>query len=170
MIFPVSVGDFQRVSLVRYDADGLDVSAGYNLVTSLDGIVATVYVYPAPSLVSIGSPSEAVASARTTLCDSEFERRKREIISTHPGANLIAQQDVASPQGSEAVPGKMAAYEFEDVFWNKRQSLQSELYVYCYVGGKWAFEYRFTSPKSSSAADMIPAFMKALTWTISAKS
>lgn len=53
---PESIAGFQRDAVFRYDEDGLDVSAGYNLVTPSQHIAATVYVYPAPSLVSIGSP------------------------------------------------------------------------------------------------------------------
>jgi hypothetical protein len=46
MRFPSRVRDFHRVDLVRYDRDGLDVSAGYNLHRGLGGVAATIYVYP----------------------------------------------------------------------------------------------------------------------------
>src|SRR5688572_5900640 len=64
MTFPIAVGDFQRGAVQRYDREGLDVSAGYNLFDSRRQIIATVYVYPAPSLLSIGSPPQTVDSAR----------------------------------------------------------------------------------------------------------
>ena len=76
MTFPTTVGDFQRASITRYDAAGQDMGAGYNLLAPGWAVAATVYVYPAPSLISIGSPSDVVASARATLCKTEFERRK----------------------------------------------------------------------------------------------
>ena len=166
MSFPASVGEFRRVTLVRYDADELDVSAGYNWGSQATEIVATVYIYPAPSLISIGSPPDVVASARTTLCNGEFERRKKEIVASHPGAMLISEGDVPTPQPGPTIPGKIASYEYEDAFQGVRQRLHSELYVYCYVGGKWAFEYRFTSPKDFPARDAISNFMAGLTWTV----
>jgi hypothetical protein len=42
---PESVAGFQRDGVTRYDADGLDVSGAYNLVTPSRRIAVTVYVY-----------------------------------------------------------------------------------------------------------------------------
>jgi hypothetical protein len=170
MAFPLAVGSFQRVNLTRYDAEGLDVSAGYNLLTAGAGIAATVYVYPSPPLVSIGSPNDVVASARATLCKNEFEARKREIVVAHPGAKLVRESDAPLPQGGPPNPGKMAAFDYEEVFAGQQQPLHSELYVFCYIGGKWTVKYRFTSPKSFDATDAISDFMARLRWTISTAS
>jgi hypothetical protein len=49
------------------------------------------------------------------------------------------------------VPGEMAAFKYDDLFRGQRRPLRSELYVHCYVGGKWAFEYRFTYPERVNA-------------------
>src|SRR5260370_37322414 len=80
--------------------------AGYNLLAPGRAVAATVYVYPAPSLISIGSPSDVVASARATLCKTEFERRKGELIGAHPGARQIGEKDAPLPQGGPPLPGK----------------------------------------------------------------
>lgn len=64
----------------------------------------------------------------------------------------------------------MATFEYDDLFAGQQQALRSELYVFCYVGEKWAFEYRFTSPKSVDATATISAFMAALPWTVSPDS
>src|ERR1700687_3973353 len=53
---PEHVDGFRRGAVLRYDAEGLDVSAAYNCVNASHPMWATVYVYPAPSLISIGSP------------------------------------------------------------------------------------------------------------------
>ncbi len=60
----------------------------------------------------------------------------------------------------------MAAFEYDDLFAGARLPLHSELYVFCYVGGKWAFEYRFTSPRNFAATEAIAAFMMKLPWTV----
>jgi hypothetical protein len=54
----------------------------------------------------------------------------------------------------------------DGVFARVTQPLHSSLYVYCYVGGKWAFEYRFSSPRAVDVDGAISAFMAALTWTV----
>ena len=143
------------------------MGAGYNLLAPGWAVAATVYVYPAPSLISIGSPSDVVASAHATLCKTEFERRKGgELIGAHPGARQIGEKDAPLPQGGPPLPGKMAAFEYDDLFAGARLPLHSELYVFCYVGGKWAFEYRFTSPRNFAATEAIAALMMKLPWTV----
>ena len=161
---PESVGVFQREMLTRYDANGLDVSAGYDLVTPSNHIAATVYVYPAPRLVSIGSPPDVIAEAKAHLAESEFERRQREIHQVHPDAMLIEQHDTVRTEDGLSYPGKMAIYEYEDLFAGSRQILRSELYVFCYIGGKWAVEYRITRPKAEQADQQIQQFIDNWNW------
>lgn len=164
MAFPLAVGEFKRSGLYRFDRDERDVSAGYNLLTETSGIVATVYVYPSPPLPAGSRTDEARAKA----CQGELDRRKQEVYSYHPGAVLIAEKDVTLPQGGKVHPGKLAIFEFEASFRGERQALHSELYVFCYVAESWAFEYRFTTPKTFDYAGPIADFMRALPWTLRA--
>jgi len=106
MTFPPAVGDFERVKITQYDAAGEDVGVGYNLVSPIAGIAATVYVYPAPSLLSIGSPPDVVASARGTLCNNEFARRKKELVDAHSGARLIQERAAPPPGGGPQIPAR----------------------------------------------------------------
>lgn len=167
MRFPDAVGDFQRSQIFRYDAKGLDVSAGYNLASTAGFMVATVYIYPAPSLVSIGSPPDVVASARETLCRNEFEHRKREVFNAHPGARLIREEGIAPPHPGTSTAGRRAVFEYDASFAGGQQPIHSELWIFCYIGGKWALEYRFSSPLSVDAGPVISAFMATLPWPIS---
>ena len=164
IVMPESVAGFQREAIFRYDADGLDVSAAYNFVTVSHRIAATVYVYPAPSLVSIGSPPDVVAGARAHLTEGEFERRKQEIQHAHPGAALIEQRDTFRTESGQSYPAKLAVFEYEDVFAGSRIPVRSHLYVFCYVGGKWAVEYRFTRPKGEDADREIQGFIQKWSW------
>ena len=166
MAFPPAIGDFKRAQIVRYDQAGLDMSAGYNFESPDSDSVATVYVYPAPSLRSFGSPAHVVQSARAKLCADEFQRRQREVMAFHPDARLVSEEAVGRPQAGPAVEGKKASYEFDAALRGRRQSLHSDLYVYCFVADKWAFEYRFTSERNPDSSARIAAFMKALVWTI----
>jgi hypothetical protein len=162
--FPEDVAGFRRGAVTRYDADGLDVSGAYNLVTSSHRVAATVYVYPSPSLTSIGSPPEVVARARAHLADSEFERRKQEIQHAHPGAVMVEQRDISRAESGKQYAGKLAVFEFDDAFGDSKVPVRSRLYLFCYVGGYWTVKYRFTHPKSENADREIEEFIQKWSW------
>lgn len=168
MRFPAAVNDYQRGEIMRFDAAGLDVGVNYLRRREADAsVVATVYIYPAPALVTIGSPADVVATARDRLCRNEFGRRKRELVAFHPQARLLEECDARAPESLPPVPGRMAVYEFEEPFAGRSQLLRSELWVFCYVTPKWAIQYRFTSPKSAEAESAIRDFMTTLPWSVS---
>lgn len=161
---PESVGSFQRDTVSRYDADGLDVSVAYNLVTQFHQIAATVYLYPSPSLTSIGSPPEVVAGARAYLTEAEFEHGKQEIQQAHPGAALVEQRDISQIESGQTYAGKLAVFEYDEVFAGSRMLVHSRLYLFCYVGGKWTVKYRFSHPKNEDADREIQEFIQKWSW------
>jgi len=169
MNFPAAVGDFRRVTLLRYDSETRDVSAYYFMPAPSGGIAATVYVDPAPPLVPVGTPADLPA-ARAISCESEVDRRKREIYNLHPSAKLLQEKDVSLVQGGASHRGKAAEFDYDDVFGGQRQALHAEVYLFCYVGRSWALEYRFTTPKTFDVGGRIAAFMKTLPWTVAAGS
>jgi len=164
IVLPESIGGFPRCTVQRYDVDGLDVSAGYNYTSILHPMVATVYIYPAPGLVSIGSSPETVANARALLTDSEFAKRKQEILSVHPDAKLIDECDTTRTEKGKSYPGKMAVFEFEDVLFGSKTPLRSRLYLFCYIGGKWTVKYRFTHPRTVEVDEEIEEFIQSIRW------
>jgi hypothetical protein len=166
MTFPVAVGEFQRGMLQRYDEDGLDVGAGYNVYDSRRQIIATIYVYPAPPLVSIGSPSGTVASARAFLAKNEFEARKREIMQPRPGARLIEDTEISIPIGGNVRIGRMATFEYDEQFAGRQQSLRSHLCMFNFVGGKWALKYRITYPRGLEATREIDSVLRGVPWNV----
>lgn len=161
---PESIGEFQRGEVVRYDAEGLDVSAAYNCLNALHPMAATVYVYPSPSLTSIGSPPEVVEGARAQLTENEFEGRKLEILRAHPGAKLIEERNTTRTESGQSFPGKLAIFEFEEAFAGSRTPVRSHLCLFCYVGGKWTVKYRFTHPKAVDGDKEIQEFIRRLSW------
>jgi hypothetical protein len=169
MAFPAAVADFRRVTLLRYDSETRDVSAYYFMPDPSGGVAATVYVDPTPPLVPVGSPADLPA-ARQVSCESEADRRKREIYNLHPSAKLLQERNVTLIQGGTPRHGKVAEFDYDDEFGGQRQALHAEVYLFCYVGSRWALEYRFTAPKTYDASGRIAAFMKTLPWTIPAGS
>lgn len=96
--------------------------------------------------------------------EREFERRQQEIQHVHPGATLIKERDVTRTEGGQSYPEKLAIFEYQDIFAGSRMAVRSRLYVYCYVGGKWAVEYRFTHPKNEDASREIGQFIEDWHW------
>jgi len=164
MMFPLTVGEFRRGSITRYDARGFDVSVGYNLYQLPKAVAATIYVYPSPSIVSIGSPANVVESARSTLCQNEYEARKREVLGAHPGANLLTEDVIGSPNNGVAASGKSATFEYEEIFAGVRQPIHSRLDMFCYIGGKWTVKYRFTYPAAFDAKQELDMFIEKVPW------
>lgn len=161
---PPSVGPFRRVSILRYDVQGSDVSAGYNLPDPLHPATATVYVYPAPRVTAIGSPPEVVAQARTAMMQREFDARVEEILRSHAASKLIEVKSVTLVQAGRTYPGVMATFEYEEVFASRRQLLSSRLYLFGYIDGQWDVAYRFSYPKDSDLSGRIDQFMKDWAW------
>ncbi len=98
MVFPVAINDFQRVNIVKYAAGGSDESGGYNRVVPDGEIIATVYFFRSPSLVSIGSPQDVVDDARPRLCQSQFHGVEQEVIAAHPDAQRLSEEPVLLEQ------------------------------------------------------------------------
>jgi hypothetical protein len=164
MTYPPAVGRFTRTYLRQYDDAGYDVSVGYEFRSSHGRIVATVYVYPAPSVV--GSPSGDEATIRAELTDREFRARQLEILQATPGAKLIGEGNATLTQGAVRYTGKKAEYRLERLFSDQRQQLGSELYLFCFVGGRWTLKYRFSYPVAFDAEREIATFMQGLAVTI----
>lgn len=162
MIFPFMVDDFRRDVVQRYNQEGSDVSVGYNLVNSQSRIAATIYVYPAPKLVSVGSTSETIAAARAELTKREFETRKREVWIFHPNGRLIEDTEISIPIGGTLHSGRMATFEYDDKFGGQVQPVRSYLYIFNFVGGKWALKYRFTYPKDLGATPKIATLLQSV--------
>jgi hypothetical protein len=53
---------------------------------------------------------------------------------------------------------------YDDAFGGSRIPVRSELYVFCFVGGKWAIEYRFTHPQVEDANKEIQEFIQGWHW------
>jgi hypothetical protein len=168
MSYPEAVGDFQRVSVIRYKPDGSDESAGYNRVVPLQEIVMTVYVFPSPRLLSFGSPRDVIEDARNRLCTGHFKTIQNEVTTAHPDAVLLQEGPTSLVQGTAKHDGHFAAYKLTNQKFAGRENVlaRSDVYVFCYAGGKWTVEYRIDYPFEYDAGQEITDFMRDLTWTI----
>lgn len=165
MVFPQSIGDFKRVTINHYDKEENNVGVGYNLQSMFKPVIATVYVYPSPRIISIMSPPEVIETTRTTLSKNQYEATKQGILSGHENARL-KEYDFNLPQGEMEVSGKLAVFEYDGVFASRQQKLMSILYFFTYVNQKWTVKYRFTFPRVVNASKEVKGFMKDFSWSI----
>jgi hypothetical protein len=171
MTYPVSVGDFKRVNIIKYNPDGTDESAGYNRIAPSAEISATIYIFRSPSLVSIGSPQAVIDGARAHLCESQFHAIEQEVMSAHPDAERLSEEPVSLTQEGTTFAGHKTTYKLSNAdFFGRSQMSRSEAYVFCYAGGKWTIEYRIDYPIDYDASASISEFMRNLKWTISPPS
>jgi hypothetical protein len=154
MVFPEAVLNFKRVEIFRYDEEGRDVSAGYNLERKDSTIIATVYVYPIPQS---GDPSADVVG-------THFEGVKQAITSAHTDAKLLQDDEVRVTQGKVSKCGLHVLFRFEQPTPAGPQMCSSEAFLFTH--GKWFIKYRLTYPeaKAEPCVKEIKAFMETLKW------
>jgi hypothetical protein len=152
MQFPPSVGMFTRGTFNRFDAEGRDISVGYNVQVPGHpiAIAMTVYVYPAPGK----SGSEA----------GEFESVKNEIAVKHFGAQPLLQDNVVLDQTGGPIKGRHAVYRFSQLTAGGDADMGSEAYLF--MRGGWFFMYRvsYLYQGRDQVAKPIRLFMEFLRW------
>jgi len=158
--FPATVGLFPRGEVKLYDAAGEDIGAGYDLRNLLNPVAITVYVYPGPKLLSIGSPPEVIATARKHLTDNHFEAIKRELIKYHPQASATADEEVHVIFRGQSLYGRAAAFRSEELFAGRIQPVVTCAEIYAY--GKWIIKFRATYPAATekSGGESARTFVK----------
>ncbi len=133
--FPERAAGFVRTEIIRFDREGKDVAANYEVRGyNFTRILATLYVYPiAPE-----------ADLR-----EEFDQRRRELEEARP-ATFIAEREVRLGRGGLA--GRHAAYllRYPSVLGETRQ--QSVLVIARW--GNWWVKWRITAPDSGE--DSLP--------------
>jgi hypothetical protein len=111
----------------------------------------TIYVYP----VSQEAPN-------TTL-QSQFDACKREVVTHHNSAVIVAESAVTVAGGQQR-NGQFAAFTFTGLFANRQQALRSELYLF--VEDQWFIKYRVSYPigQQLTAEPAIKSFIEELKW------
>lgn len=156
MQFPSQVADFKRDQPRVYDAEGLNVSAGYN---SAEGVTITVYVYP---IEPYGGATPGQFSAK-----AHFNEARDQIAKVRSAMKTITEQDVPPPRGAVSGSGHFGRYEFLAPYGGRSQQLESLLYVYAPVGERWIVKYRMTYPKDSlEARSAVGRFVESFAWNL----
>lgn len=107
--FPESLAGFLRGEVRTY-GDSANMSFGYDGLSLRGPITLTFYVYPAPAMVSIGSPDDVVESARRRQLDLEFESCAEDVVEKYPSVELVSEHVGAIPFCGLELPGRAARY------------------------------------------------------------
>ena len=158
--FPESYDNFQRVTALRYDTAGLDVSIGYNDSWVNCKISATFYIYPTPRMNFVGTPPSVVSSITQGWLNDEFGRSKDAIKHHHPSMKSMVVGSVATPAQGTPLNGRSLTY--------RESGKISELRLFV-NNLKWFLKYRFTYPEScqSEAGPRLEELIKQLPWVTS---
>jgi hypothetical protein len=161
ILFPDVVNGFVRGEIRCYDSVGRDVSAGYDLVDVQNLIAMTVYVHPAPKLISIGSSADFVESVRRTLTDSAFEGVKAGIMEVHPDGLLVSEGESEMQFRGKSLYGRSAKFKWRQRFAHQVQPVISHAEIFAF--GKWLIKFRATHAVASAdkAKETIEEFKKA---------
>jgi hypothetical protein len=164
MEFPAELAGFERNAIAHFSAASPDIAVNYRLVTTTGAIDATVYLMPEPSLPTLGLTPEAAATVRDQACRAEFAARVQEITAVDKATVLDTEPVVAAAGGARRT-GRLARFAYQAEFAGEQQAVRSELARFCFAGGGWSIEYRFSYPAGFDAAGWIASLVAALPWT-----
>ena len=118
-----------------------------------------LYVYPAPGVVSIGSPPEVVAGAHQTLFDREFDTNVQGLLHHYPSSELLLQEDYRVVQNGEPVSGRHAELQYRTQFMGRYQVVRSHLFLFRHHD--YLYKFRITYPSEVAADAQVEQFVGA---------
>lgn len=164
MVFPVEIGRFKRTGVDRYDAEGIDVSAGYNLSSILNPMIATIYVYPISAEQTSRRANGQVDQAQSL--QAHYKQIKHEIQKAHTGAKTVSERDISHGGSGREHSGKELVLEFEGPWGPSTLPLRSYLYLFGPVADRWIIKYRFTHPQRVDGTEEVEEFLREYVWTV----
>jgi hypothetical protein len=157
--FPTLVAGFLLTESSPSASDKGPATAGYVLTTEDGAVSVTVRVRPArrTSLFpSIDRPADAEAEA--------LGRAKAQVHRFYPDARVLEERGTLLMREGILRQGRMATFEFEDIFAGRKQAIRMTVYTFCCSETGRAYEYRFRHAAEFPAGLEIASFLRALPW------
>jgi hypothetical protein len=129
---PAKVGPFERDRLIQYDAEGRDLSAGYNAVLGEEAplpVVATVYVYPTRPGAEL---------------DAYFESVLEVLREQHDGATPEYRKNILLADGRFV--GRYATFGYAERWGGLETAVPLRSYLVLYQWNAWWVKWRVTTP------------------------
>lgn len=149
MLFPERLGNALRTRIHLFDAEALDVSAGYALRRGGELALVTLYIYPAPP-------------GRT--CAENFAEIERNVDSSYAEVKRVESDRWPSPSGHLPATAYHARFTLIGTLEGKEQPLTSDSYLFCPAGGAWLVAARGSWPRHSGLAADFQKFLRGLAW------
>ena len=169
MVFPDHVLDFGRTAVTRYNSEGTEESADYVLDTDGKRAMVSIYVYPAPAEIAqalaSSLPRNELADALYMIAEQLFGDEEEAIEQLHPGAELVGEGDTSLRRNGRDWPGNYADFRYDEDYFGKVQPVDSKLYLFPMVAGKWMVKFRITVPMGNGKEEA-ERLVRALPWTI----
>lgn len=158
--FPSKIGNFQRDKDVKfYGETGVNFSVPYNLVTTEEKAIGTVYIYPSMKDYSI-TPIPKLGQTPEWFLKQEYDGAKTAIIDSYK-ARVLSENEVSLNRSLLNPTGKKGVFEWDTV---GGETVFSQLYLFSHKG--WLVKYRFTYPSKYNAViePEIRRFMELFQW------
>lgn len=141
--FPARIGSFARVAGHQYDAQGRDISVGYN--GDIPAVV-TVYVFPAGG-----------QDLQAALVDQSAD-----VLTAYPDAQVVDRRTVQVTPGE--ISAESVSFAFSAMFHGRQQPVHSELVLAQH--GERFVKYRITYPVDLAdlAAEDSSKFLQHFSW------
>ncbi|GAA0739637.1 hypothetical protein CA233_15185 [Sphingomonas sp. ABOLD] len=151
MTFPERLGNALRTRIHAYDAEQLDVSAGYSLRRGGELGFVTLYVYPA-------TPDQD--------CAASFAEIERNVTQGNADVKLVAEDRWPSPSGRTPDVGYHARFTMKGVLDGREQPLTSESYLFCPAGGTWLVAARGSWSRAAKLESAFAELLHGLDWPL----
>ncbi len=151
MTFPERLGNALRTRIHAYDAEQLDVSAGYSLRRGGELGFVTLYVYPA-------TPDQDCAAA--------FAEIERNVAQGNADVKLVAEDRWPSPSGRTPDVAYHARFSMTGTLDGKEQPLTSESYLFCPAGSSWLVAARGSWSRSAKLESAFVELLHGLQWPL----
>jgi hypothetical protein len=162
IVFPESVVEFGRGEVTKFKEDETDVGVGYNFEERWLPIVATVYIFPVPTVRRAAGETDEALKARQS--QRALETVKAEIAGYHRDAKVMAEGEYVLKEGERSHKGVKVTYEMGFNFSGQTVAAQSDMFLF--VEGAWQIEYRLSYRKAQAvlARPYVEKLMGALRW------
>ncbi|WP_084579679.1 hypothetical protein [Sphingomonas azotifigens] len=148
MVFPERLDNALRTRIHSYDAEQLDVSAGYALRRNGELGFVTLYVYPAP-------PNRS--------CAENFADIERNVAANYADVKLVSHGRWPSPSGRTPGAAYHARFTMTGTLDGKEQPLISESYLFCPASG-WLVAARASWGRDSDLEQTFVDLLRGLAW------
>jgi hypothetical protein len=137
--FPPAIGRFERDKDIKfYDETGNNFSVPYNVVTSQEKVVGTVYIYSSLREYSITPVPLKVGQTPDWFLNQQYDGAKKAITESYR-ARLTSESEYNMNRSLLNAKGKKAIFEYDTV---GGETVFSHLYLFAHKG--WLVKYRFS--------------------------